>query len=518
MLSENNEMTSKVNEDIVPSMSTLNKLSSTVFESKHLLKNWVLFEKKNNTPKKLRLIKINQTIYIDTKYELKSLSQNWEQAEKQKLNQIFDMADSWFSQQKDIMKRLNSPKKYEDPGFNTNFLIFVQEGEPLMDLADNIKIQIEEIHTAKKDFLLSHNVEMEKSFSTFTNRIIISGLLLIIMVLIIAFLFVNSMLTPLNNLRRVITSMSKGELPKKEVFTSSDEIGQMGIALNNLIAGLKHKAEFAKDIETGNFKVMFEISGKNDLLGNSLLAMRNSLAEATKHEAIRRKENEERSWVTQGISEFNEIIREHSGSQEEFALVAINKLTRYTDSQVGGLYILNDVDEEDIFLELIAFYAYDRHKFFEQKILPGENLIGQCYLEKDTIFITDIPKGYIKISSGLGKDDAKSVLIVPLIINEKVYGIVELASLNVYESYQIEFIEKVGEILASTISTIQINLQTSQLLEETHEKSEILEQQEKESIKNIEQLNIELEKLKSANKEFKQQKQKEKSDKSDKKD
>ena len=63
MLSENNEMTSKVNEDIVPSMSTLNKLSSTVFESKHLLKNWVLFEKKNNTPKKLRLIKINQTIY-----------------------------------------------------------------------------------------------------------------------------------------------------------------------------------------------------------------------------------------------------------------------------------------------------------------------------------------------------------------------------------------------------------------------------------------------------------------------
>ena len=257
-------------------------------------------------------------------------------------------------------------------------------------------------------------------------------------------------------------------------------------------------------IETGNFKGEFEISGKNDVLGNSLIEMKNSLAEATKHEAIRREENEERSWITQGISEFNEIIREHSASQEEFSLVAINKLTRYTDSQVGGLYILNDSDEEEIFLDLIAFYAYDRHKFLEQKILPGENLIGQCYLEKDTIFITDIPKNYINISSGLGKDDAKSVLIVPLIINEKVYGIVELASLNVYQAYQIEFIEKVGEILASTISTIQINLQTTQLLEETHEKSEILEQQEKESIKSIEQLNIELEERNVINKQLNQ--------------
>jgi len=504
MLKENRELTTKVNNDIVPSMSTLNKFSSTIFESKHLLKNWVLFEKKSNTPKKLRLIKINQNIYIDTKYELKNLSQNWEQSERQKLDQIFDLADSWFTQQKKIMKNLNSPGKYENPEFYSKYTKSIEEGGPLMDLADNIKKQIDEMHSEKKDTLLSYNVEMEKSFLTFTNRIIISGIILIIMVLLIAFLFVRSMLTPLNYIRGVILSMSKGELPKKEVFTSTDEIGQMGKALNSLILGLKQKAEFAKEIESGNFEGKFEISGKNDVLGNSLLAMRNSLADAAKHESIRRKENEERSWVTQGITEFNEIIREHSGTKEDFALVAINKLTRYTNSQVGGLYVLNESDEENIFLELIAFYAYDRHKFFEQKVFLGENLIGQCYLEKDTIFLTDIPKSYIKISSGLGQEDAKSILIVPLIINEKVYGIVELASLNVFDAYQIEFVEKVSEILASTISTIQINLHTKQLLEETHEKSEILEQHEKESIKNIERLNIELEEIRLTNKELKQ--------------
>ncbi len=497
MLDENKKISKKVNEVIVPSMSTLNKLSSTVFESKHLLKNWVLFEKKSNTPKKLRLLKINQKIYIETKYELKQLSQNWEQTEVQQLNQIFDLADGWFSQQKDIMKRLNSPSKYEDIDYNEKFVLPVQEGQPLMDLADNLKAQIDEMYSAKKDILLEYNTRMEQSLQTFTNRIIFSGIILIIMVLLIAFLFVNSMLSPLNNLRKVVLSMSKGQLPENKITVSTDEIGQMGKALDNLIIGLKEKVNFAQEIEAGKFKGDFKISGKDDVLGNSLLAMRNSLAEATKHEATRRKENEERSWITQGITEFNEIIREHNGTQEEFGLIAINKLTRYTNAQVGGLYVIDNTEE--IFLELIAFYAYDRHKFFQQKILPGENLVGQCYLEKDTIFLTDIPDGYIKVSSGLGKEDAKSVLIVPLIVNEKIYGIIELASLNVFEPYQIEFIEKVSEVFASTIQTIQTNMQTSGLLEELQEKTDTFELKEKDNLELIDKLSLKVEELAADN-------------------
>ncbi len=467
MLSQNKELTHKVNNDIVPSMSNLNKLSSIVFESKHLLKNWGLFEKETNTPEKLRLIKINQKKYIDTKSALEQLSKNWNENEQLKLEQVFTLTDSWFSQQKDLMKKLNSPEKYEESNFNLKFYNLVQEGEPLMDLGDNIKYQIDEMYSTKKNILLSYNNKMEKSFLTFTNRIIISGIIVLIMVILITFLFVNSMLVPLNSIRRIISSMSEGELPKKEIYTSTDEIGQMGKVLNELIIGLRQKAEFAKEIEGGNFTGSFNVSSKKDLLGNSLLAMRNSLAEAHKHESLRRKENEERSWITQGISEFNDIIREHSGTQEQFALTSINKLTRYTNSQVGGFYLLNESDSENIFLELAAFYAYDRHKFFEEKILPGENLIGQCYYEKDTIFLTDIPSGYIKISSGLGKEDARSLIIVPLIYNNKIYGIIELASINVFEPYQIEFVERVGEILASTISNIRLNKQKSHFIDET---------------------------------------------------
>jgi len=464
-----------------------------VYESTHLIKNWVLYEQEENTPKKLRLKKINQSTYIEIKYELRNLSQEWEDEEQLKLEQILNLSDNYFILTDELMRDLKSLEKYNIPDFEEKYASRVKDGTPMMDLAENIKSQADEMYSDKKDALLAYNIEMEKSFLSFSNIIIISGLILILAVLLIIFLFVNSMITPINSLRKIIRSMSTGELPKQKINTTTDEIGQMGMALENLISGLRDKANFARDIEKGNFKSFFKKSGKNDILGNSLLAMRDSLSKATEDEKIRRKENEQRSWSTQGISEFNTLIRDHSGNPEDFAMVTINKLTRYTDSQVGGFYIMNENDQEEVFLELIAFYAYDRHKFFEKVIYPGQDLIGQAFMEKDTIFISDVPENYIKISSGLGKKNPKSILIVPLIVNEKVYGVVELASIEIYEDYKIEFVEKVGEILASTIATIQINQQTAHILEESREKSEILEHQEKESIKNIEQLNKELE-------------------------
>jgi len=485
MLKENEKLAVNVNENIVPSMASLNKFSFRIFESKHLLMNWVLFEKEKNTPKKLRLIEIIQNGYPQLKYELGQLSKKWTAEEQLKLNQIFTLTDSYFSQETDIIHQLNSPSAYNITNFDSLYISQIKEGNPLPELADNIKTQIDEMYENKNNLLLSYNLKIEKSFQTFSNQIFLSGILLLIVVIIIAFLMANATIFPIKYINKIISKMSDGELPSQTIKSSTDEIGQMGDALNNLINGLKQKVEFAKEIERGNFRSFFKVSGKKDVLGSSLLAMRDSLAEASKYEKIRRKENEERSWSAQGLSEFNDLIREHSKTLEEFSLVSINKLTRYTNSQIGGIYILNEKDMNDRFLELVGFYAYDRHKFFEQKILPGENLVGQCFLEKDTIFITDIPENYIKISSGLGKENPKSILLVPLILNQKAYGVLELASINVFTQYKIDFVEKIAETLASTIATIQINIQRSQLIEETRDKSDYEEQEKQELQKRI---------------------------------
>jgi putative methionine-R-sulfoxide reductase with GAF domain len=450
-------------------------------------------KKKKIHQKKERLREINQIEYSRIKSELRVLSQNWNEEEQLKSEQILNLSDNYFLLIEELMRNLNSPEKYEEVDFEERYAISVQDGTPMMDLAENIQIQTEEMFITKRNELLSYNSSMETSFNSFLNTLVITGILLISVILIIAFVLINSLLIPINKIKSSIRSLATGEFPKQKIQTSTDEIGETIVVLDKLTDGLREKANFAKDIEKGNFNSYFTTGGKNDLLGNSLLAMRDSLAKAVEEEKVRRKENEERNWSTQGISEFNVLIRDHSGNPEDFALVTINKLTRYTESQVGGFYMLNEKNKDDIFLELIAFYAYDRHKFFEMQIPPGQGLVGQAYLEKDTIFISDVPETYIKISSGLGKKSPKSILIVPLIVNEKVYGVVELASFEVFEKYKIEFVEKVGEILASTIATIQINQQTAQILEESREKSEILEHQEKESMKNIEMLNTELE-------------------------
>ncbi len=492
MLKDNENLAVNVNENIVPSMASLNKFSFQIFESKHLLMNWVLFEKEKNTPKKLRLTEIIQNGYPQLKYELKQLSKKWTSEEQLKLNQIFTLTDSYFSQETDIIHKLNSPSSYQVSNFDSLYVSKIKEGNPLPELADNIKSQIDEMYENKNDLLLSYNLKIEKSFQTFSNRIYLSGIILLVLVIIIALLMANATIFPIKYINKIIIKMSQGELPSETIKSSTDEIGQMGEALNNLINGLKQKGEFAKEIERGNFRSFFKVSGEKDVLGSSLLAMRDSLAEASKYEEIRRKENEERSWSAQGLSEFNDLIREHSKTLEEFSLVSINKLTRYTNSQIGGIYILNEKDMNNRFLELTGFYAYDRHKFFEQKILPGENLVGQCFLEKDTIFITDVPENYIKISSGLGKENPKSILLVPLILNQKAYGVVELASLDIFPQYKIDFTEKIAETLASTIATIQINIQRSQLIEETRDKSDFEEQEKQELQKEIVKLKDDL--------------------------
>jgi len=491
-LKENEELAVNVNNNIVPSMASLNKFSFLIFESKHLLMNWVLFEKEKNTPKKMRLTEIIQNGYPQLKYELGQLSKKWSSEEQLKLNQIFTLTNSYFSQETNIINKLNSPSAYEVENFNSLYVSQIEEGNPLPELADNIKSQIDEMYENKNDLLLSYNIKIEKSFQTFSNRIFLSGIILLVLVITIAFLMANATIFPIKYINKIISKMSDGELPSQTIKSSTDEIGQMGDALNNLITGLKQKAEFAKEIERGNFRSFFKISGEKDVLGSSLIAMRDSLAEAYKYEEIRRKENEERSWSAQGLSEFNDLIREHSKTLEEFSLVSINKLTRYTNAQIGGIYILNEENIENRVLELTGFYAYDRHKFFEQKILPGENLVGQCFLEKDTIFITDVPENYIKISSGLGKENPKSILLVPLILNQKAYGVLELASINVFPQYKIDFVEKIAETLASTIATIQINIQRSQLIEETRDKSDIEENAKKEFQKRIIELEDEL--------------------------
>jgi hypothetical protein len=155
----------------------------------------------------------------------------------------------------------------------------------------------------------------------------------------------------------------------------------------------------------------------------------------------------------------------------------------------GALYLIDDTDDsEEKTMSMTSCYAWDKKKFINQKIHKGEGLAGQAWQEMDTIYITDVPQNYIRITSGLGDANPTSILIMPLKVNDQIYGVIELASFSSLAEHEIEFVKKVAESIASTVSTVKINERTQKLLTESQQMTEEMRAQEEEMRQNMEEL------------------------------
>lgn len=109
-------------------------------------------------------------------------------------------------------------------------------------------------------------------------------------------------------------------------------------------------------------------------------------------------------------------------------------------------------------------------------------------MEKKTIYMTDVPQNYIRITSGLGGSNPDCLLIVPLKVEEEVLGIIEIASFNSFEKHEIEFVEKIGQNIASTLASARVSERTNQLLDQTQQQAEEMAAQEEEMRQNMEEL------------------------------
>ena len=319
---------------------------------------------------------------------------------------------------------------------------------------------------------------------------ILVGILGLLFLSTIIWLIARNISKPLIKTKNILDELSNGNIEKigNLKTNANDEISDMVESVNKLVSGLEKTAEFAKEIGKGNLDAKFEILSKQDTLGNALLEMRKNLQHAEEEEKKRKIEDEKQNWLTQGLAKFGDILRKDNDNLEILSYNIINQLVDYLGVNQGAIFVLNDTDENNIYYEATAAIAYNRNKHIVTKYKPGEDLVGRCAHEKLPIYITNLPEDYIEITSGMGTANPSIILLVPLILNDVVYGVIEIASFNEIEKHKIDFLEKLGGSIASTISSVRVNQRTADLLEQSQSQSEELSSQEEEMRQNLEEL------------------------------
>jgi methyl-accepting chemotaxis protein len=319
---------------------------------------------------------------------------------------------------------------------------------------------------------------------------IIVGLVGIFLLSLAIYIITQNISNPIQKITLFLKKLSKGQTNVKINLNvnSGDEIEEMANALKTSVVNLNEKTEFANNIGKGNLNYDFKLLSDEDELGKALVNMRNSLLKAREDEKKRKAEDEKRRWTNEGLAKFADILRSNNDNLEKLAHEIIKNMVYYLDACQGGLFLLNDEDKNDIYLDLISAFAFDRKKYFDKRIEYGDGVVGSVAIEKETIYMTDLPQDYIEITSGLGGANPDSLLVVPLKIEDNVYGVIETTSFNKFENYQIEFVEKVAQNIASTIQTVKISIQTNELLEKFQQQSEEMAAQEEEMRQNMEEL------------------------------
>ncbi len=279
-------------------------------------------------------------------------------------------------------------------------------------------------------------------------------------------------------------------------------VAENALQLDQQERSVQSLSSFVESISAGDFNVELELEGDKSLSA-TLLKMRDKLRENAENDR-------RRNWSTSGLAQIGEILRANTSSTSELYDNILKFVVKYTKSNQGGLFLLNEDNETDKYLELVACYAFERKKYLTRKVSVGEGLVGQCYLEGERIYLLEVPQEYISITSGLGGSNPNALLIVPLKVNEAIFGVLELATFGKFEEFEIELVEKLAETIASTISAVRINDSTRILLEKTQQQAEEMRAQEEEMRQNMEELEATQEEMRRKEKHIQEMLEKEK--------
>jgi CHASE3 domain sensor protein len=300
----------------------------------------------------------------------------------------------------------------------------------------------------------------------------------------------------------MIYKINNDRVARRNLFSKLDENnkqfmfnpgGETGKTVNemevidNSIQNFKAATAFISQVSNGNFSVQWEgITPENEKLNKENLA--GELIQMRDRMKSIKAQDEIRNWISEGLAKFSDVIRQNHNIQE-LSYDVLVYLTKYMNAQQGCLFIVQeDLEDGHSYLEMTACYAFNRKKHLTKRLEIGSGIIGQVFLEGTPAVLTDVPNGYTEITSGLGDSTPTCLLVVPMKYNEKVEAVIELAGFEKFEKYQVEFMEKVGEITASTLGSVKNTEKMQHLVNQFKSQTEQLRAQEEELRQNMEEM------------------------------
>ena len=195
-----------------------------------------------------------------------------------------------------------------------------------------------------------------------------------------------------------------------------------------------------------------------------------------------------RNWTAQGLNEFSQIVNKNKDDISILAQSILSRLIKFLHANQGTLTILNDDNEDDQFLEVIATFAHEEGKKASTRFELTQGLLGACFSSGEIKYIDNLPEGYSKLTSGLGEARMNYLILVPLRLDEFIIGVIELSSFHSFKEHEVQFLQKLGEIITSSLYTLKVSNRTSLLLEQSRGQMEELQAQEEEIRQNMEEL------------------------------
>lgn len=250
-------------------------------------------------------------------------------------------------------------------------------------------------------------------------------------------------------------------------------LGVLGFLLNrNISKPLTHVSRTAEKIADGDLSIQLQPLPRADEVG-VLIRTFNQMVENLKASL---EKSDRQTWLQSNLAEFGHLIQGER-DLETVSRMMLSYIAPLVEAQQGAFYVM---DSEQHVLRLLSSYAYHDRKHLSNQFHLGEGLVGQCALEKQRILLTQVPSDYIQIRSGLGESTPTNLIVLPILFEQQVVSVLELASIHEFSELHLTLLDRLTQTIGVVLRAIEADAQTQRLLIESQALAEELRVRQQE--------------------------------------